>query len=75
LMTERFGEVFENAKMNRKGPGSRFMNAWESVKRAFGVQEDDRIYEIGPLRLDDVEDSPYYDEEEAMVKLTWFVCP
>jgi len=59
--------------MVRKGPGSRFMNAWESVKRSFVPQDDDRTYEIGPLKMDGVGDSAWYDEEEAMVKLTWFV--
>jgi hypothetical protein len=72
-MENRFGRAFEALKMTTKGPGSRFMNTWESVKRSFTQTDDGIIYEIGPLRMEGTRDSAFYDEEEAMAKLTWFV--
>lgn len=72
-METRFGRAFETMKMTTKGPGSRFMNTWESVKRSFTQKDVGIIYEIGPLRMEGVSDSAFYDEEEAMARLTWFV--
>jgi len=69
-MRERFGSAFDEIEMRRKGPGSRFMNAWESVKRGFGTEGDSMVKEIGPLIMKDVESSQYYDDEEGMVRLT-----
>jgi hypothetical protein len=72
-MHERFGRAFDDIDMRRKGPGSRFMTSWESVKRGFGGQNDTQVKEIGPLNLKGIENSPFYDEEESMVRLTRFV--
>jgi hypothetical protein len=69
-MHERFGSAFDDVEMRRKGPGSRFMTSWESVKRGFGTQNDTKIKEIGPLSMKGVEGSRFYDEEESMVRLT-----
>jgi hypothetical protein len=68
-MHERFGSAFDNVEMRRKGPGSRFMTSWESVKRGFGTQSDTQIKEIGPLSMKGVETSCFYDNEESMVRL------
>lgn len=73
LMETRFGRAFETIRMTAKGPGSRFMNTWESVKRSFTQKDDGIIYEIGPLRMEGISDSAFYDEEEAMARLTWLV--
>lgn len=70
LMRQRFGSAFDEIEMRRKGPGSRFMNAWESVKRGFGAQGDSMVKEIGPLNMKGVESSQFYDDEEGMVRLT-----
>ena len=68
-MSERFGSAYDRIEPRRKGPGSRFMNSWETVKRDFGERGDDRVREIGPLNLN-VAGSQYYDDEETMVRLT-----
>ncbi|KAK3070302.1 hypothetical protein LTR53_010703 [Teratosphaeriaceae sp. CCFEE 6253] len=70
LMRQRFGSAFDEIEMRRKGPGSRFMNAFESVKRGFGAQGDSLVKEIGPLNMKGVGSSQYYDDEEGMVRLT-----
>ncbi|KAK4892651.1 hypothetical protein LTR27_008927 [Elasticomyces elasticus] len=70
LMRQRFGSAFDEIEMRRKGPGSRFMNAWESVKRGFGANGDSLVKEIGPLIMKGVGSSQYYDDEEGMVRLT-----
>lgn len=70
LMSQRFGQAFEEVEMRRKGPGSRFMNAFESVKRSFGTPGDDRVQEIGPLIMKGVDSSDWYDDDEGMVRLT-----
>jgi len=70
LMRKRFGKAFEEIEMRRKGPGSRFMNEWERVKRSFGAKGDDQVKEIGPLNLKGVKSSQYFDDEDGMVRLT-----
>ena len=69
LMSSRFGAAWDDVEFRRKGPGSNFMNKWEYVKRQFGDQGDERVQEIGPVRLRGVPDSQYYDEDEGMVRL------
>ncbi|KAK3670596.1 hypothetical protein LTR78_009564 [Recurvomyces mirabilis] len=71
LMQTRFGRAFDEIEMRRKGPGSRFMESWERVKRSFVEPEDHRVREVGPLRMKNVSSSQYYDEDESMVHLTW----
>ncbi len=68
-MDRRFGAAFRAVPAKRKGPGSRFMNSFETAKREFGYSEDEDI-EIGPLRMDGVTDSDCYDATEAMVILS-----
>jgi hypothetical protein len=72
-MSDRFGSAWDDVEARRKGPGSNFMNRWESVKRQLGDSGDERVQEIGPVRMKNVPDSQYYDEEEAMVRLTRLV--
>jgi len=69
MMWHRFGEAFEQVELRRKGPGSRFMQAWERVKRSFSVQAV-HVMEIGPLNMRGVEASQYYDDDESMVMLS-----
>lgn len=79
LMRERFGMAYDEIDMRRKGPGSRFMSSWESVKLSFGDTSDDRVQEIGPLNMRNVPESPWYNAVESMVLLTrydgFLVCP
>ena len=70
LMSQRFGSAFDNIKMRRKGPGSRFMESWERIKRSFGDPGDYRTQEIGPLVMRGVGTSQYYDEDDSIVRLT-----
>jgi len=69
LMSKRFGNSFDKLAPARRGPGSRFMQSFESVKRDFGATSDDRMKEIGPLKLNS-SNSYHYDEDEGMVKLS-----
>jgi len=70
-MRRRFGKAFEEVDMAKKGPGSHFMNSWESVKTAFKARSVDMPYEIGPLNMEGVGNSRYYDKADNMVILTW----
>lgn len=54
--------------MGQKGPGSRFMAAFEKIKRSFGLNNDKGIREVYPLKMG-APDLIYYDEEERTVKL------
>lgn len=71
LMNHRFGYSFAKLELRRRGPGSRFMDSFESAKRNFSPNDDpDKIYEIGPLRMDDVAESDQYDPEEGLIRLS-----
>ncbi|KAK0880593.1 hypothetical protein LTS16_020333 [Friedmanniomyces endolithicus] len=70
LMRKRFGKAFVAVEERRRGPGSRFMDAWETVKRSFGTHAGHQVYEIGPLVMKTAEDSEHYDSDECMVLLT-----
>ncbi|KAH8587066.1 Hsp70 family protein-like protein [Bisporella sp. PMI_857] len=70
LLSERFGPSFDDLPFAQKGPGSRFMIAFETYKRDFGLSDDRDVREIGPIKLE-LPDSEHYDEEERMVKLTY----
>ncbi|KAL4933394.1 Hsp70 family protein [Aspergillus undulatus] len=67
LMSERFGEAFDDLPIKRKSPGSGFMRAFESIKRDFGSSDEENTFEL-PLNITLVDPDPkYYDEEERMV--------
>jgi len=70
LMSTRFGHAWDCIEKKRKGPGSQFMDRWEIVKRQFGGSGDDRTHKLGPLKLEGIPDSRWYDGEEAMILLT-----
>ena len=72
-MHQRFGTAFDDIEMRRKGPGSRFMSSWESVKRGFSANHDPLVKEIGPLNMEGVSSSMFYDEEESMVRLSRYL--
>jgi len=73
LMRKRFGKAFEDVDPRRRGPGSRFMTQWESVKRSFGQSGDYITKEIGPLIMRGVSSSEWYDDEDGSVRLTRYV--
>ncbi|KAL4901109.1 hypothetical protein BDW74DRAFT_88294 [Aspergillus multicolor] len=67
LMSERFGEAFDKLPMKRKGPGGEFMKKFETLKRDFGVSDEETIFEL-PLNMTvDDPDPRYFDEEERLV--------
>ncbi|KAF7946500.1 hypothetical protein EAE96_009497 [Botrytis aclada] len=68
LLSERFGLAFGDISVAQKGPGSRFMAAFEMLKRDFGRNDDKDTVELGPLNLD-VPESKYYDKEDRLVLL------
>ena len=68
-MSQIFGAHFTNLAFEKKGPGSRFMRAFDDYKHDFGNSQNlDRVYDI-PLVMRGVEDSEYYDAEEHLVKI------
>ncbi|EED23507.1 Hsp70 family protein [Talaromyces stipitatus ATCC 10500] len=70
LMSERFGNAFDEIPLKRKGPGSEFMNKFERVKRDFGFSKEDKINELRlKMNLKDP-DPTFYDEEETFVLLS-----
>ncbi|KAL3430242.1 hypothetical protein BDV09DRAFT_202347 [Aspergillus tetrazonus] len=67
LMSERFGEAFDKLPMKRKGPGSEFMRRFETLKRDFGVSDEQDVHEL-PLNMTlDNPDPKYFDGDERMV--------
>jgi hypothetical protein len=69
LMSRRFGDLFNQLPPAKRGPGSQFMSSFELIKRDFGAKDDDRLKEVGPLKLNS-SNPLHYDEDEGMVKLS-----
>ncbi|QSZ31534.1 hypothetical protein DSL72_001101 [Monilinia vaccinii-corymbosi] len=69
LLSKRFGSAFDNLPVGQTGPGSRFMAAFELLKRDFGRNNEREEVELGPLNLD-VPDSAHFDEEDRLVLLS-----
>ena len=69
MLSQRFGAAFDDLTFAQKGPGSRFMAAFEALKRDFGRNDEREIGELGPLNLN-VVDSAYFDEEDRLVLLS-----
>ncbi|KAF7862563.1 hypothetical protein EAF04_007436 [Stromatinia cepivora] len=70
LLSERFGDAFDAIPPTRKGPGSKFMNAWEWLKKDFGNDmENPSMLELGPLYLN-LPNSHLYDNDENVVYLS-----
>ncbi|TGO59243.1 hypothetical protein BOTNAR_0166g00110 [Botryotinia narcissicola] len=70
LLSKRFGSAFDDLPFSQKGPGSRFMAAFETLKRDFGRTDEREVGELGPLNLD-VMDSDHYDTEDRLVLLSF----
>jgi hypothetical protein len=71
-MTQKFGTAYTSLDMKKRGPGSLFMNSFESEKRNFGSTGNDRALEIGPIEME-VPYSIFYDDDEQFVKLSRYV--
>lgn len=69
-MTLKFGAAFTSLDLKKRGPGSLFMQAFESAKRHFGHRDSSHIwYEIEPLDMELEAPSVNYDEDEQCVKI------
>jgi hypothetical protein len=68
-MTKQFGTAYTSLPITKRGPGSKFMEAFESAKRNFGWAPDDKPMEIGPIAMK-LRHSLYYDDDEQTVKLS-----
>ncbi|KAE8364462.1 hypothetical protein BDV27DRAFT_128405 [Aspergillus caelatus] len=67
LMSDRFGDAFDNLPMRRKGPGSEFMKQFEIIKRDFGSSDESDYFEL-PLNMTVPDPDPaHFDDEERMV--------
>ncbi|APA11341.1 hypothetical protein sscle_07g061110 [Sclerotinia sclerotiorum 1980 UF-70] len=70
LLSERFGNAFKDLPCEKKGPDSKFMNAWEFLKRDFGHDINDMgTFDLGPLKLNSPS-SKHYDDIEHVVHLS-----
>ncbi|THV47569.1 hypothetical protein BGAL_0302g00120 [Botrytis galanthina] len=70
LLSKHFGSAFDDLPFGQTGPGSRFMAAFETLKRDFGRNDEREVGELGPLNLD-VHDSDHYDTEDRLVLLSY----
>lgn len=70
-MENKFGAAYTTLDIKKRGPGSAFMQSFESQKKNFGDKDNDRdVFEIGPIMMDLEVPSIKYDEDENSVKLS-----
>ncbi|KAF8848716.1 Hsp70 family protein-like protein [Acephala macrosclerotiorum] len=69
LMSEKFGAAFDNVSAAKKGPGSGFMEDFETIKSDFKDSIRDDVVEL-TLKMD-LEESESYDPDDGTIKLTW----
>ncbi|KAF8853277.1 Hsp70 family protein-like protein [Acephala macrosclerotiorum] len=69
LLSERFGQAFDDLSYNHKGIGSAFMACFENVKCDFGLEPNQTMFEIDQLKMD-VATSAYYQPDERTVVLS-----
>ncbi|KAL1626259.1 hypothetical protein SLS54_003096 [Diplodia seriata] len=77
-MINKFGDAYTSLSQKKRGAGSAFMRSFEAQKKSFGSKllsrggqkyiEVDHIAMVSPS-------CTYYDGDEAVVNLTWYVCP
>lgn len=70
-MERNFGKAYTKLDIKKRGPGSLFMDDFESQKRNFGNRDDDRdVYEVGPIDMDWDDDPEKYDDGDSVVKIS-----
>jgi len=73
LMSNRYGNAWTDVAMDRRCPGSRFMNEFERHKRDFGSMNEARDMTLR-LRLKGIDEAHpkcvQYDPEEGEITLT-----
>ena len=74
-MGERYGDAFQNLPMSKIGPGSKFMEQFETVKRDFTDDDMDAEFELH-LKLNELAESDEvegYDFDTDEIKITAYV--
>lgn len=75
-MANKFGEAYLSLSQKKRGAGSAFMRSFETQKKTFGSKllgrGDQKYIEIDHIAMD-VPSSSCYDNDEAVVNLTWYV--
>jgi hypothetical protein len=71
-MSRIFGEPFDSIPFEKKGPGSKFMNDFECIKRDFGSNGTEEEFEI-QMPMQGVQDSDNYDSAYSQVKFDKYV--
>lgn len=73
LMRHRYGDAFSSMPLTKIGPGSKFMEDFETIKRDFDGQDSNQTFEIH-LKMRDLDRNdrsvPQYDFEEDEITLT-----
>lgn len=72
-MTDRFGVSFTKLDVKKTGPGSKFMQSFERMKRDFPMGFD-KEKGIGPLKFDS-SNAGHYDEDDGTVILPLYIAP
>lgn len=67
-MTKRFGTSFTKLDAKKVGPGSKFMQSFDRVKRDF-PKGFDKEKGIGPLKLNS-RNPAHYDHDDGTIKLS-----
>lgn len=75
-MVNKFGEAYTSLSQKKRGAGSAFMRSFEAQKKIFGSKllgrDDQKYIEIEHIDMD-IPSSSRYDNDEAVVNLTWYV--
>lgn len=70
-MEAKFGSSYTSLDIKKRGPGSAFMQSFESQKKNFGDKDNDRdVFEVGPIIMELDVPSIKYDEDENTVKVS-----
>ncbi|KAL1641388.1 hypothetical protein SLS58_006089 [Diplodia intermedia] len=73
-MVNKFGDAYTSLSQKKRGAGSAFMRSFEAQKKSFGSKllgrGDQKYIEVDHIPMD-APSSTRYDNEEAVVNLTW----
>ncbi|KAF2163638.1 hypothetical protein M409DRAFT_25826 [Zasmidium cellare ATCC 36951] len=67
LLVRRFGSAWKSVKASRRG---NFLRRWEDVKKSFNGDTNGRPQRLGPVFMDGVPNSEFYDDEDGFVLLS-----
>ena len=68
-MEDTFGAAYTRLGWEKRGPGSPLMKAFEGHKKDFGTAPTSVTFYEMPLVMQGVQQSRYYDPDEAEVKI------